>query len=213
MVSAVLGPRPAPSGLPGSCHQPSAMCPRCMAATSPGRWPVRRISFSAGSSLGHSRLTSASDRTRSRSLVGLLSTSLHGLTVRISCLTAHEKIADAEASTWLATIGRIDPDHHGADVGAGDGGRLQLAPAGQEVTRDQRARPASSSCCASSREARRTARQVSEGAALALRLALGRRVLALATSSIDLRRQPPRVGEPDRPGVAEMQPPRPAMNR
>ena len=44
-----------PCGLPGICHQPSAICSRCMAATSPGRWPVRRISFSAGSSFGHSR--------------------------------------------------------------------------------------------------------------------------------------------------------------
>ena len=81
------------------------MCSRCMAATSPGRWPVSRINFSAGSSFSHSSLTSSSDRTRSRSVVGLRSTSLHGLTVRISCLIAHEKIADAAASVWLATMG------------------------------------------------------------------------------------------------------------
>ena len=76
-----------------------------MAATSPGLWPVNRISLSAGSSFSHSSLTSASDSTRSRSVVGLLSISLHGLTVRISCRIAHEKIADAEARTWLARIG------------------------------------------------------------------------------------------------------------
>ena len=49
--------------------------------------------------------TSLSDSTRSRLLVALRSTSLHGLAARISSFTAQLKTAETAASVWLATIG------------------------------------------------------------------------------------------------------------
>src|SRR5262249_22358943 len=49
--------------------------------------------------------TSASLSTRSRLTVALRSTPRAGLLVSNSCFVAHVKIADADASTWLATMG------------------------------------------------------------------------------------------------------------
>ena len=77
---------------------------------------MSRSSFKAGSSLGHSSLSSASDKTRSRSEVGLRSTPLQGLTATISCLAAQVKIALAAARVWLATIGASIRGHHQPDV-------------------------------------------------------------------------------------------------
>ena len=131
-----LVPASHPRGLPGNCHHPRRCEPR-MAATSPGLWPVRRISLSAGSSsatasrprIGENALT----------IIGRISINrLHGLIATISCLTAQEKIADAEASTWLATIGASILIIDGANVGAGDGARPSACPsaaAGGERTR------------------------------------------------------------------------------
>ena len=42
---------------------------------------------------------------------------LHGLTVMISCLTAHVKIARRRGQHLVGDDGRLDPDHHRADVG------------------------------------------------------------------------------------------------
>jgi hypothetical protein len=84
-----------------------------MWTTSPGRWPVSRIVFSAVddtkqvlSKAAQNFGISLSARTRSRSVVGLRSTPLHGLMpVNFSSLIAHEKIAEAAARVWLAAIG------------------------------------------------------------------------------------------------------------
>ena len=58
----------------GHCMQPVRRTfppPRSMAPTSPGLWPVSRSSFKLRSRDGHSRATSASERTRDRSWVGV----------------------------------------------------------------------------------------------------------------------------------------------
>jgi hypothetical protein len=61
------------SGKPGIVHQPSTMCSRRMWLTSPGLWPVSRITFRAEertrpaeSNALQNLGTSESDKTRSR---------------------------------------------------------------------------------------------------------------------------------------------------
>ena len=129
--------------------------------------------MSAGSALGHSATSSASERTRSLSLVGFLSTSLHGLTATISCRIAQLKIADAAASVWLATIGASIREHHGSDIGAGDGGGLELAPARQQMAGRVSARPAATTCCASWPLARCCGLRVDTNRSVSLRLLTG----------------------------------------
>ena len=139
----VPGQPSAGTGSPGISHQPSTMCSRRMWATSPGRWPVSRIIFSAvpatrpaSSNAAQNCGTSVSDKTRSRLLVGLRSTSLQGLAAESSSFIAQEKIADA-AAKLIGHDRRLDPGHHRLDVGARDRRRLQLAPARQQVAAHQ----------------------------------------------------------------------------
>src|SRR5262249_40439132 len=81
--------------------------------------------------------TSLSDSTRSRSRVSLRSTPRHGLLASNSCFTAHEKMAEAAAKTWLARMGAsMRPIMVRASARVT--GRLQLAPARHYVAADQR---------------------------------------------------------------------------
>ena len=196
VVSAVLGPRPIASGLPR--HLPPALR-RCadarMAATSPGRWPVSRISRRPVSSRGHSSLTSASESTRSRLVVGLRSTPLHGLTVTISCLIAQEKIADAEASTWLATIGASILSIMCATSARVIACAFSLPHLRHQVLGDELLGlpPALVVLLRVQLDVLRG--QVCEGPRGALRLALGDRVLALHDGEHDLLRLLARIGQ------------------
>ena len=116
MAFTVLGARPFRHGVGSARHLPPAILDvlaphvrdfaRALA--------VSRITLSAvpainpaSSNADQNRGTSLSESTRSRLSTSLRSTSLQGFSFSppISSLIAHEKIADAAASAWLATTG------------------------------------------------------------------------------------------------------------
>ena len=105
MVRAVLGPRPV--ALRPSRHLPESVddvIPRHGGDLS------RPLASEQDQLQGWDRASATGldlsvGEMRSRLEVGLRSTPWHGLTATISCFTAQEKIAEAAARVWLATIG------------------------------------------------------------------------------------------------------------
>ena len=143
---AVLGAGPAQRRHRLARHLPPAvddvLAPHV--ATSPGRWPVSRISLQratrtrpASSNAVQNLGTSQSARTRSRLLVALRSTPRHGLAVTSSSFDRPAEDRRRRGQHLVGQHGRLDPGHHRADVGAGDARRLQLAPSRQQVAPHQ----------------------------------------------------------------------------
>ena len=178
-----------------------------MAATSPGLWPVSRISFKAGSSLGHRTLISASDKIRSRSEVGFRSTPWHGLTATISCFTAQEKIARGRGQGLVGDDRGLDRGHHQPDVGAGDRVGLQLSPPGEEVSLHQALGLLPTLVVLLGVKLDVLAGEVGEGPGVLLGPPLGHWVLALGDVEHHPGGEPPGVGEADVAGIAEVEPP------
>ena len=182
-----------------------------MAATSPGRWPVSRINLQRRIELRPQQLD--------------LGIGQHALAIRgrisvdqLARIDGQDLLPDRpgkdrarRSERLIGDHRRLDPDHHRPDVGASDRRGLELAPARQQMPRDQAlglpprlvvllgvqldvllARSANV-------PVRRSARRSAAGS------------LPSMTSSMILRGEPPRIGQADRPGIAEVKPTRAAV--
>jgi len=80
------------------------MCSRCIALTSPPRWPVSRISLSAGSSFGQRNLTSAEQLADATATLDKVTSSLRDLPRLQLPLGDSEKLLPAPRSSsgWVA---------------------------------------------------------------------------------------------------------------
>ena len=108
-----------------------------MAATSPGLWPVSRISLGPASSSRPQQLDLG---------VGQHPLAGRGRIAVDACdrIDGDDLLPDRPGEDRAGRSERLvgdyrgfDPRHHGADIGPCDGSRLYLAPARQEMTRDQ----------------------------------------------------------------------------
>ena len=158
--------------------------------------------------------TSLSARTRSRLLVALRSTPRQGLAATISCFAAQEKIAEAAASTWLASTGasiRAIMVRTSARV---IDRRLQLAPARQQVTLHERVGllPALVALLGVASRDSVTASSAKVPAPRSARFSAAGS-LPRATASMVSAAKRAGVRQPDGSGVAQVQPARPAVVR